>query len=63
MVVVDEAHAYRNPDTQRATILRRLLEGSPPKDLVLLTATPVNNYPLGSLLPALVLHPQRRGVR
>lgn len=43
MVVIDEAHAYRNPDTQRATILRRLLQGSPPKQLVLLTATPVNN--------------------
>ena len=43
MVVIDEAHAYRNPDTQRATVLRRLLQGSPPKSLVLLTATPVNN--------------------
>jgi hypothetical protein len=43
MVVIDEAHAYRNPDTQRATVLRRLLQGSPPKALVLLTATPVNN--------------------
>jgi hypothetical protein len=43
MVVIDEAHAYRNPDTQRAQVLRRLLQGTPPKDLVLLTATPVNN--------------------
>lgn len=43
MVVIDEAHAYRNPDTLRAQTLRRLLTGSPPKDLVLLTATPVNN--------------------
>jgi hypothetical protein len=43
MVVIDEAHAYRNPDAQRAAILRRLLQGSPPKRLVLLTATPVNN--------------------
>jgi hypothetical protein len=43
MVVIDEAHAYRNPDTLRAGILRRLLQGSPPKQLVLLTATPVNN--------------------
>ncbi len=43
MVVIDEAQAYRNPDTQRAGVLRRLLEGTPPKDLVLLTATPVNN--------------------
>ncbi|MDE0131846.1 MAG: helicase-related protein [bacterium] len=43
MVVVDEAHNLRNPATQRAEALRRLLGGSPPKKLVLLTATPVNN--------------------
>jgi hypothetical protein len=43
LVVVDEAHNYRNPITPaRATVLRRLLFG-PRKDLVLLTATPVNN--------------------
>jgi superfamily II DNA or RNA helicase len=43
LVVVDEAHAYRNPGAQRAEVLNRLLEGWPPKSLVLLTATPVNN--------------------
>ena len=43
MVVIDEAHNLRNPATQRAQALRRLLDGSPPKQLVLLTATPVNN--------------------
>ena len=43
MVVIDEAHNLRNPSTQRANALRRLLAGSPPKQLVLLTATPVNN--------------------
>lgn len=43
MVVVDEAHALRNPSTQQAEALRQLLAGSPPKDLVLLSATPVNN--------------------
>jgi SNF2 family DNA or RNA helicase len=43
MVVIDEAQAYRNPDTIRAAALRKLLEGTPTKDLVLLTATPVNN--------------------
>ncbi len=43
LVVVDEAHNLRNPSTQRADALRRLLAGSPPKKLVLLTATPVNN--------------------
>src|SRR6266542_6827547 len=43
MVVVDEAHAYRSSTTQRAEVLSLLLEGSPPKALVMLTATPVNN--------------------
>lgn len=43
MVVVDEAHNLRNPSTQRANALRRLLAGAPAKQLVLLTATPVNN--------------------
>jgi hypothetical protein len=43
MIVIDEAHNLRTPTTARAEALRRLLSGSPPKDLVLLTATPVNN--------------------
>jgi hypothetical protein len=43
MVVIDEAHNLRNPATLRSAALRRLLAGSPPKDLVLVTATPVNN--------------------
>jgi superfamily II DNA or RNA helicase len=43
MVVIDEAHNLRNPGTLRSAALRRLLAGSPPKDLVLITATPVNN--------------------
>lgn len=43
MVVIDEAHAYRNTGTERSEVLRELLKGSPQKDLVLLTATPVNN--------------------
>jgi superfamily II DNA or RNA helicase len=43
MVVIDEAHAFRNLGTQRAAALERLLEGFPPKKIVLLTATPVNN--------------------
>jgi hypothetical protein len=43
LVVVDEAHNYRNPDAPtRATVLRRLLFGQR-RDLLLLTATPVNN--------------------
>lgn len=43
LVVVDEAHNYRNPDTpSRASILRQLLYGKR-RDIVFLTATPVNN--------------------
>lgn len=43
MVIVDEAQAFRNPDTRRAQALRRLLQGDPPKTVILLSATPVNN--------------------
>jgi hypothetical protein len=43
LVVIDEAQAFRNPDTQRAKALRRLLQGHPPKILILISATPVNN--------------------
>ena len=43
LVIVDEAHNYRNPQTpSRAATLRRFLSGQR-RDLVLLTATPVNN--------------------
>ena len=43
LIVIDEAHAYRHADTRRAQALRRLLQGDPPKQLMLMTATPVNN--------------------
>ena len=43
LIVVDEAHNYRNPNTpSRAAALRSLLFGKK-RDLLLLTATPVNN--------------------
>jgi hypothetical protein len=43
LVVVDEAHNYRNPNASyRAAVMRRLLFGQR-KDVVFLTATPVNN--------------------
>jgi hypothetical protein len=43
LVIVDEAHNYRNPDTPtRAAVLRGLLFGRA-RDVLLLTATPVNN--------------------
>jgi PLD-like domain/Helicase conserved C-terminal domain/SNF2-related domain len=43
LIVIDEAHNVRNPATLRAEAFRRLLAGRYRKDLVLLTATPVNN--------------------
>ena len=42
LIVVDEAHALRNPDTTWYRAMTRLLGGER-KDVVLLTATPVNN--------------------
>ncbi|RWO41344.1 MAG: helicase [Mesorhizobium sp.] len=43
LVVVDEAHNYRNPQAEtRAAVLRKLLWGQK-RDVLLLTATPVNN--------------------
>ncbi len=42
LVLIDEAHAFRNQDTHWYGCLDRMLGGSK-KDLVLLTATPVNN--------------------
>jgi hypothetical protein len=43
LVIVDEAHNYRNPDTAtRARVLQKLLWGQR-RDVLLLTATPVNN--------------------
>jgi len=52
LVVIDEAHNYRNPDAPtRAGVLRKLLRG-PRREVVMLTATPVNNslYDLYHLL-------------
>ena len=42
LVVIDEAHAYRNSDNTWYAALDRLMGGTP-KKLLLLTATPVNN--------------------
>jgi len=44
LVVVDEAHAFRSPETQYYRSLWRLMaSGGTAKKLVMLTATPVNN--------------------
>ena len=58
MIVVDEAHALRNPDITWVRALRRMLQGKPPKKLVLMTATPVNNslWDLYNLLSYFVGH-------
>lgn len=68
MIIIDEAHAFRNPNTNRARALRRLLQGQPPKKLVLMTATPVNNslWDLYNLLSYFVGHDAvfaHRGIR
>jgi superfamily II DNA or RNA helicase len=42
LVVVDEGHALRNPDTTWHRAMERLLGGER-KDVLLLTATPINN--------------------
>lgn len=43
LIIVDEAHNYRNPNAPtRAGVLRTLLSGQR-RDLLLMTATPVNN--------------------
>ena len=42
LVIIDEAHAYRNVDNTWYAALDRLMGGTP-KQLLLLTATPVNN--------------------
>ncbi|MDP9224728.1 MAG: SNF2-related protein, partial [Actinomycetota bacterium] len=57
LVVVDEGHALRNPDTTWYRSMERLLGGER-KDLVLLTATPVNNglWDLYHLIMAFARH-------
>ncbi len=48
LVIVDEAHNLRNPQAQRTETVQALVGGEHPKQVVLLTATPVNNS-LGDL--------------
>jgi Helicase conserved C-terminal domain/PLD-like domain/SNF2-related domain len=58
LVVLDEAHTVRNTDTARAKRLVSVLKGNPRKQVVLLTATPVNNAlgDLHSLLSYFIIH-------
>ncbi len=57
LVVIDEAHALRNQDTRWYRAMERLMGGSP-KELVLLTATPINNglWDLHSLVMLFARH-------
>ncbi len=57
LVVVDEGHTLRNPDTIWQKAMSRLLGGER-KDLVLLTATPINNglWDLYHLVMTFALH-------
>ena len=43
LVLVDESHNFRNPNTNRADHLMRLVSTGKKKRVVLMTATPVNN--------------------
>lgn len=43
LVVIDEAHNLRNPNAQRSEVIAALVGGAHPKQVLLLTATPVNN--------------------
>ena len=43
VVLIDESHNYRNPSTNRRMNLMKLLSGGKRKQVILLTATPVNN--------------------
>ena len=58
MIIVDEAHALRNPNTIWVQALSKMLQGHPPKKLVMMTATPVNNslWDLYNLLSYFVGH-------
>lgn len=58
LVLLDEAHAVRNTDTLRSRELIDILKGNPRKQVVLLTATPVNNAlgDLHSLLSYFIVH-------
>lgn len=45
LVVIDEAHRFRNPATRRYVALARIALLDPPPRVLLVTATPVNNSP------------------
>lgn len=45
LFIIDEAHRYRNEDTDTYTCLHQLTRSNPNNKVILLTATPYNNHP------------------
>lgn len=45
LLILDEAHRYRNEDTNDYKLLHQVCRGNPDNKIVLLTATPFNNAP------------------
>jgi len=45
LIIVDEAHRYRNEDTDDYTMLHHVCNSHPKNKVILLTATPFNNAP------------------
>jgi len=45
LIIVDEAHRYRNEDTDDYTMLHHVCNSNPKNKVILLTATPFNNSP------------------
>lgn len=45
LIIVDEAHRYRNEDTNDYQMLHHICHGNPANKVLLLTATPFNNTP------------------
>jgi len=43
LIVIDEAAAFRNDGTEQSKALINILKGTPPKKVMMMTATPVNN--------------------
>ena len=45
LIILDEAHRYRNEDTNDYKLLHQVCRGNPNNKIVVLTATPFNNAP------------------
>lgn len=56
-VIVDEAHEFRNEDTQSFEKLHRICKG---KNVILVTATPFNNRPLDILAQIKLFQPSHK---